>query len=72
MQVARRGAPVQAREIVLLKSVVGVSCRLKEAVWPTETEAEDESCGEKSIAILQNINIGVGDFAVGSATYGDS
>jgi hypothetical protein len=40
MQVAWRGAPVQAREIVPLKSVPGVSCRLKQAVWPAVTEAE--------------------------------
>jgi hypothetical protein len=39
MQVAWSGAPVQAREMERLKSVPGVSCRLKEAVWPAETEA---------------------------------
>ena len=40
MQVAWSGAPVQAREMVPLKSMPGVSCRLKEAVWPAVTEAE--------------------------------
>lgn len=55
MQVAWRGAPVQAREMAPLKSVPGVSCRLKEAVWPAVTEAESVPLSANAGAALANM-----------------
>lgn len=55
MQVAWSGAPAQARERVPLKSVPGVSCRLKEAVWPAVTEAESVPVNVNAGATLAKI-----------------
>ncbi len=68
MQVAWSGAPEQTRERVPLKSVPGVSCRLKEAVWPAVTEAESVPVSANAGAALAKMFRTCGELGASSVT----
>lgn len=68
MQVAWRGAPVQVSEKVPLKSVPGVSCKLKAADWPADTEAESEPLSANAGAALAKMFKTCGEPGASSVT----